>query len=85
VVVIEHHDAPSAREMAVPVPVYVPVYPVTRRTRQVYPTTQQAPARFIPTTGLGAPPALPTTEIPAHRRSRGKPEPGPRTDPRDRP
>jgi len=64
VVVIDHHDDAPTREVMVPV--YVPVYPSypTRRVYHILPDvpTSSTPTRFIPTTGLGAPPRTPTTQ-----------------------
>ncbi len=61
VIVIDHHDQPAVREVAVPV--YVPVFGTRGRVVEV-----AAPAsmgtRFIPTTGLSAPPPVPSTAAP---------------------
>jgi hypothetical protein len=70
VIVIEHHDPPPTREVLVPMPVYMPMW--TNGTSYNLPVTRSSRStRFIPTTGLSAPPPLPPTEPPGFR---GPPE-----------
>ena len=74
VIVIEHHDPQPTREVLVPVPIYMPTW--LNRTYYAVPVTHHSRStRFIPTTGLSAPPPLPTTEPPGFRGPGGKPRP----------
>jgi hypothetical protein len=83
VIVIEHHDPQPNKEVLVPVPVYMPMWsnqmyyavPVTRSSRSTS-------TRFIPTTGLSAPPPLPPIDPPVSRDSRGRVWPDASAQPR---
>jgi hypothetical protein len=83
VIVIEHHDPQPNKEVLVPVPIYMPMwsnqmyytFPVTRSSRSTS-------TRFIPTTGLSAPPPLPPIDPPVSPGSRGRMRPDAPRQPR---
>jgi len=64
VVVIEHHE-PQVQQVAVPVPVYVPVYPTRVRSRHAVDHTAVVESTFVPFQSVPLPAATPRQEHPA--------------------